>query len=542
MCAKKTQQTPSIAPSSFLSLSSMPTGRNTLISALALAVGLSAGASWSAQPVKGAGASKSYAGAQVATAAQCTGTFTDGKTSINVAKPVFLNDVPEPQEFCDFHTFAWNQFIYLTQMQADPQNGNTVTPLFLHLAPSYNVLLPKGSEAPGAYPGKKTELDFTKLSTVQAGTKNQLVDVAEKTVLYDIRFNKPMYDAIVNSERYTKEKYLEACKLSGKACANLLWLPPTEATPQDSTGSLEVKTSWRDFGVPSACPKDTFYCNGRLGLVGMHIVQKTRTHGEWIWASFEHVANVPDCYPGGDTPIAEKFSQKGKKKLPDMELAWSFFDPKTAGSKLIDSQICTVVGSSPECNANPAGTGENVSKQVNVCRTDSLPPGDANAANCRAVLGGPPQQNSNSPGNVACLNATFRPQMDGVWKNYKMIGSLWIRGKIGPEENFTVQLFDRFSDGNTYGQPVGFPNMANTTMETWLQYGSTGYDPYNLDDNSGRYDPDHTNATYAGCFSCHKLPTNENSDDLSFYPSKLPASTQAEPRKALMPSMSKTPN
>jgi hypothetical protein len=69
-----------------------------------------------------------------ATQSQCNGSFSDG-TSINVAQPAFLEEVPGSQLFSDFHTFAWNQFMYLTSMQSDPNDDNTVTPLFLHLAP-----------------------------------------------------------------------------------------------------------------------------------------------------------------------------------------------------------------------------------------------------------------------------------------------------------------------------------------------------------------------------------------------------------------------
>ncbi len=58
-----------------------------------------------------------------------------------------------------------------------------------------------------------------------------------------------------------------------------------------------ARISWLPGGVPGDASSTR---NGRFGLVGMHIVQKTQTHGEWIWASFEHVANDPDCYPGGD--------------------------------------------------------------------------------------------------------------------------------------------------------------------------------------------------------------------------------------------------
>ena len=73
-------------------------------------------------------------GSAVAAGARCDGAFSDG-TRISVTSPAYLNDVPGDQLFCDFHTFSWNQFLYLTQMQPDPNNGNQVTPLFLHQAP-----------------------------------------------------------------------------------------------------------------------------------------------------------------------------------------------------------------------------------------------------------------------------------------------------------------------------------------------------------------------------------------------------------------------
>ena len=45
--------------------------------------------------------------------------------------------------------------------------------------------------------------------------------------------------------------------------------------------------------------------NNSWGLLGLHLVQKTQNHGEFIWASFEHVANSPDCNPGGSNPIQQ---------------------------------------------------------------------------------------------------------------------------------------------------------------------------------------------------------------------------------------------
>ncbi len=443
----------------------------------------------------------------------CNGTFSTGAV-INVANPANLADVPGDQSFCDFHTFAWNQFIYLTRA------GSPGAPPFMQMAPWYNVL---GKANPTAYPGGDTSLQAGTLSKGQAGTSAQLKDVQNAVVLYDIRFSRAMYDAIVKGGLNTKTGYTNACDASGppsRACTKPIWMPPVDTKAQEAPGALEVKTAWRDFGSPAACPADTFYCAGRFGLVGLHLVQKTVTHGEWLWASFEHVANTPDCTPDGDTPIAA-LSPNGKTP-------WSFFSPKTAGPDVMNKRICSVVaGGPPQCNTNPKGS-DGVYKQVNVCRTAVLPPGGATAKNC-AVPVNPNQDTANNEGNVACLNATFQPRLAGVWKNYKMIGSLWILHTTGPTEQFRVQGFQSPVPGIRMGLPAGFPHMANSTMETWLQPGSTYYDPLK------------NNASQAGCFYCHNLPATSGSADLSHFPRKLPPAMLNKFLKSLVPANSSKP-
>jgi hypothetical protein len=408
--------------------------------------------------------------------ALCNGTFSDG-TSIDVANPVYLADVPGSQQFCDFHTFAWNQFLYLT-------NGS---PQFLSMAPWYNLLQPNGSPAPSAYPGGSTALQGGKLDKQQAGDADQLVDVAGSPAQYDIRVNQAYYDSLVAQNLYTYTLYAAACAPNQNTCTNLLWLPPNAGT---TAGSLEIKTAWRDFKTAAACPATAYYCVGRLGLVGLHLVQKTATHGEWIWASFEHAGNAPDCAPGSDSPIAP---------VSPVGTPWSFFNPKTVPASVMSTQTCSVVAP-PQCNTDPQ-TGSGF-KAVNICRTDPIPAGGASAANC-AVKTAPPGQHlpndqANNPGNVACLNATFQPQRSGVWKNYKLVGTLWTRGTMAPTQDFRVQVFQSAAPPLPYVEPVGFPNLANTTMETFLQTGSTGYDPIG------------SNATKAGCFNCHNLPSLAN--------------------------------
>ncbi len=110
------------------------------------------------------------------------------------------------------------------------------------------------------------------------------------------------------------------------------------------------------------------------------------------------------------------------------------------------------------------------------------------------------------------------PQRSGrVAELQEMIGSLWVRGTTGPTTPLNaIQIFQQQSRTWKFGEAVGFQHLANTTMETWMQAGSTGYDPFG--DNSYQ----------SGCFNCHNLPTSTFGDDLSHYVDEAAARDVAE--------------
>ncbi len=452
----------------------------------------------------------------------CTGTFSNG-VAINIKSAQYMADVgylpkgkalgATSQTSCDVFTFAWNQFLYYTQTVAtSPQ----VTPRFLTLAPWYNVLKIDGAPPPGAYPGGPVDLRTAKLDQGQAGDDDHLLDVAGNTVRYDIRFDSNMYQSIALQNLYTEALFTKACNPDpAGTCKNnaKIWMTPSGANEHPEPGALEVKTAWRDFGSPAACPAAQFYCNGRFGLVGFHYVNKTFSHGEWIWASFEHIGNDPDCAPQGDAPIAPK---------SPLGTAWSFFNPASVPPAVMASKICPVTAPSPQCNTNPVSgkVGPNKTyKPVNICRTLMIPAGGASVANCKVLPPGSVPGADNGPGNVACLNAAIMPQLTGVWKYYKLIGAVWTKGGMGPNTDFRITTFQvplpppQVPPADIV-DPAGFVHLANTTLESWMQMGSTGYDPFK------------TNGTQAGCFLCHNMPsafaTHNRQVDLSHFPGKLP--------------------
>ena len=510
--------------------------RKTTIGLVAAAAALACLASLPADANGGKKSAAAPPPAKAAATQTCTGMFSNGN-AINVGTPVNQVDVgfnPSPgygkkppfspigqaqQTGCDVESFAWNQFLYLTAN--DPA---TKAPRFMGMAPWYNALKVNGSPQPGPYPGGSTALQTALLDQGQAGNDNHLLDVNGNTVRYDIRFNDNMYNAITQGQVYTQALFMAACGVTAPTnapCPNestsKVWLAPTGANELPEQGAVEIKTAWRDFGPGGTCPAD-YYCQGRFGLVGFHYVNKMNSHGEWVWATFEHVANDPDCSPGGDQPIAA--TGPGGQ-------AWAFFNTKTVPPGVMSSQTCNVTSSPPQCNTNPKSGNSWV--PINVCRTIAAAAGGANTANC-AVNG-----NTNVAGNISCLNATIMPQRTGPWTNYKLVGAVWANGNTAFMTNFYVVGFQQPIPNYNPATPTGIPFLANTTMETWFQHASSGYRQKGATVGNGGAD--------AGCFLCHNLPSefgaHNKQMDLSHFPGKLPSATLTALRASLIPANSK---
>ena len=90
--------------------------------------------------------------------------------------------------------------------------------------------------------------------------------------------------------------------------------------------STVVKSAWIEMaGVPDPgryytrmawiIDPETETCSEQLvGLVGLHIVRKTRSRPQWIWSTFEHVDTVPE--PGSTRPLA--YHSRDGRPMPEM--------------------------------------------------------------------------------------------------------------------------------------------------------------------------------------------------------------------------------
>jgi hypothetical protein len=457
---------------------------------------------------------------------------------------------------CNFHRFAYNNFLY---MVGGP------TPRFMTELASTHELAKTGTWPTAATPTLTTRdilnVPSDEFETGQAGDDFSLVDVDGQTVLYDIRINQTMWSSISANGWNTKAGLTAAqTAFTSNSQTGGVWLPPNDTgdpSIEGQTGddSIEVKTSWRNYGKnPADCPSAIMFCmtdsNGdTLGLLGMHFVQKTPTRGEWVWASFEHVANSPDCSPTVTTTTVTQGSSNPLQQDPrdptnpsatinvntgDLaaQTGWTAFNFGSYttgggdGTRCEFSQgtpahpnpgvntNCTPTSGTPQCNGNPNPSGDGSTfVQTNICRTDPIPDHStptAIAAVCASA--------TNNGNNVACITQSVLDNwpsgLDDRWKYYMLVGTEWL-------DATSVQTVGCFGITNTATdldnfacpQPspqtfatTGTVHLANTTMETWMQAGAClAY----VDDGT----PTTVGAT--DCFGCHQPTTSTTHGDLS---------------------------
>ena len=132
-------------------------------------------------------------------------------------------------------------------------------------------------------------------------------------------FNRVAFDHIVRNRFYLRS-----------ALPQIPSPRPELPVIQFPTGSIAVKTAWIDVsGLPSVLAKRLYTrtamvkratgggcAKATMGLIGLHIAQKTASRPQWIWSSFEQKEVVPPkwadwpgayfMHDGTGTPMPER--------------------------------------------------------------------------------------------------------------------------------------------------------------------------------------------------------------------------------------------
>lgn len=448
------------------------------------------------------------------------------------------NAVSSLQMNCFLDQFAMNNFLYLAGKDSGGQ------PRFMSYAPWYTLFTESGTPS---WPGKYSPLSTTELhnhdNQIQAGDAYVLKDVNRQITSYDMRVNQTYFNFVAANSLYKQSNFNNAvAAYNTNSKTGGIWFPPT-STGDAGEGTVVVKTSWRYYGpmqkqkiyTPqeryvemSPCPADLMHCERDSkgdfwGLVGLHLVQKTANLPGFVWATFEHVGNVPDCNAGNSMPISRQPISPVTGKAMNLngrllngigaQTGWNYFNYTTYKQAGGDGQNCsypTAQQANTQCLSAPQDA------PVNICRTLALPV--ASTANCTDSA-----SDMTNLKATACLNESIKQNfaatgLDKKWLNYRLVGLEWLAfnptfsgggplsGCLAYDEdeatpgkwetacpNYPLTpgeyapAFGRQGTSATPGSPIS----ANATMETWMQHN------IKLNANTGATD----------CLACHQPQT-----------------------------------
>jgi len=160
-------------------------------------------------------------------------------------------------------------------------------------------------------------------------------------VRYLTGFNKTEFDKILSEQLFMR--------------GNL----GTDAKPLSfPVGALDVKSAW--VVIDGISHPERFYQTDALvldprsgkceektvGLIGLHIVQKTPSRPQWIWSSFEQVDNIPQ--PGASAPFT--FNDGNGTPMP-MKNPIGFPPPPTPPTKFNVQRLVDIAKSTKDTNA-----------------------------------------------------------------------------------------------------------------------------------------------------------------------------------------------
>ena len=306
-----------------------------------------------------------------------------------------------------------------------------------------------------------------------------IVDLNGAYARYEIRINEAEYKYIVKNTLYSREGQ-ETFVANGNSVSF-----PEGDNMTETYGAMEVKVAWKKLGTgddaskfytitpevyhPYSTPK---YTKGdKYGLVGMHIMVRTKDAPQWIWATFEHVDNAPmmNLIPneqGGSHTLkvdAKKDKTYNFWSSPGGEKSFGGFDPKSYEA-MVTARDANVATAKTKATAeakmlfpdDPKAQQAYINQAVFEASADYYQePADRLSSQITRVI------TTNNDISVSkwteALNAKMHAELDkaspgNVWTNYRLISTQW---PVNPEEG---------GAGNP--APV---SLGNPVMETYMQ-------------------------------------------------------------------------
>jgi hypothetical protein len=420
------------------------------------------------------GAQKASPAAKLAATAPITWPCALGVPTVTSTIP---NDAPltdQPTMNC----FAWQEFIALNWAAeagqrgvADPnvpasQFGNPPPPPVCNNNGSAVALASK----PGTRVLGMTSAfgDFTLDQSAEASGQ-WLADQSGNLIWYEVKMNLDEFQTIVSNQFYNatvQQTTASTGKNPTPGGAYQVKLPagclpgscPNNGSPV--TGAIELKAAWRILTNPTTqssrylTSQAVILNNGScstvtVGLVGLHIIHKTVTQPQFIWATFEQVDNLPPASPA-----------------------------------TFASNTCTCQTAIPTaCIAKPQSTPLyqnclSTQTQGQTCTPNTPPPYNTISAGCQPYpiqvsRNRPISNNSTDPvvaTNTAAVQLITNSNANSVFQYYQLIDVLW---SGSPQDSYTNSPGQPgpkspLSMSGATPDPSALP-VSNVTLETYVQ-------------------------------------------------------------------------
>jgi len=328
-------------------------------------------------------------------------------------------------------------------------------------------------------------------ATEDALSTSPVIDKNGNFLRYEILISPSMYAQVV-ANRWNVPGTIPADPQTGTVTGDIIGTcglaTYTGGDPADKeSGFIQIKNAWMDLDDVSPAERAKYHtekllvytpyyrtsstpqqatCELRtMGLVGQHIMHKTLTQPAWVYSTFEHVDNAPDC-EGPSTTGGSQAGTPSDSCPPIVQKDWNFnpmFCNDDADSVRIDgcppdpdvpvTNWCAHCNDTPGSNDATAVCMSDGAQWVGTCcdrlNPSAAPPGDCNPGTepwcldrpqaevkgfsrlCRQIAVSEDEAKggyiSSARWNRECHD-TIAAEGTGnsVWGNYELISTQWM--------------------------------------------------------------------------------------------------------------------
>lgn len=286
----------------------------------------------------------------------------------------------------------------------------------------------------------------------------ELFDQNGNLVVYEVLMNKEEFDYIINNKLYNRNGQIVFAQKNTNADF------PKGNYANNQLGAIEIKFAWKQltdddikerYFISKGCiwdaDKNTCSKTVDLGMIGMHISQKTPSGKQWVWSTFENIDNLEE--------------QRAEYKGKDVRIKPTLYDP--------NCEICPVnvdftnSGTKTDYIEGKHGNYWNVTTPDGVT-TKYYAKDDVIKTQAKRMIDIPPRVKY-----INDLMQQYFAQVNSVWQYYQLIDTQYPLNQDALPGNHT-QAGYHLPESVT-NKPGGEPNISfltNITMETFFQKGN----------------------------------------------------------------------